>query len=78
MGPVGPDTCVLVPPNIAAKKPTAIAPYIPDIAPTPDATPKARANGKATIAVVKPARRSFLIEELVNIFRFFRMPSLDN
>ena len=29
IGPVGPEIWDLVPPNIAAKKPTAIAPYIP-------------------------------------------------
>lgn len=26
IGPVGPETCALVPPKMAAKKPTAIAP----------------------------------------------------
>ena len=52
MGPVGPDIWERVPPNTAAKKPTAIAPYIPARAPKPDATPKASATGRPTTAEV--------------------------
>ena len=33
MGPVGPEICDRVPPKTAAKKPTAIAPYMPASAP---------------------------------------------
>jgi len=39
IGPVGPETCEGVPPKSAAKNPTKIAPYIPAMGPTPEATP---------------------------------------
>ncbi len=39
IGPVGLDMRHRAPPNTAAKKPTAIAPYIPAIAPKPEVTP---------------------------------------
>jgi len=55
---VGPDTWALVPPKTAAKKPTAIAPYRPAIAPIPEVTPKASARGRATTAAVIPPKMS--------------------
>ena len=58
IGAVGPDICERVPPNTATKKQTEIAPYIPAIAPRPDATPKARASGSPTTAAVTPPKRS--------------------
>ncbi len=54
IGPVGPDIWVRVPPNTAAKKPTAMAPYMPDAAPRPEATPNASATGSATYVAVMP------------------------
>jgi hypothetical protein len=47
-----------VPPNNAAKNPTIIAPYKPGKGPNPEATPKAKARGSATIAAVKPPKKS--------------------
>ena len=58
IGPVGPDIWDFVPPNTAAKKPTATAPYIPAIAPSPDATPNASDTGNPTTAAVTPPKRS--------------------
>ena len=58
IGPVGPEICVEVPPNKAAKKPTIIAPYKPGNGPKPEATPNAKAKGKATTAAVKPPKKS--------------------
>ena len=58
IGPVGPEICDFVPPNTAAKKPTAIAPYSPATAPSPDATPKASATGSPTTAAVTPPKTS--------------------
>lgn len=58
IGPVGPEIWDLVPPNTAAKKPTAIAPYIPATAPSPDATPKASATGRPTTVAVSPPKMS--------------------
>ena len=43
-----------MPPNTAAKKPTAIAPYKPAAAPKPGATSKASATGNATTMSVTP------------------------
>ena len=55
IGPVGPLICEGVPPNTAAKNPTAIALYIPAIGPSPDATPNPRPTGSAiTVAVTPP------------------------
>ena len=62
-GAVGPDICVLVPPKKAAKKPRNIAPYKPALGPKPEETPKARANGSATIPAVIPPNASPLIFE---------------
>lgn len=56
IGPVGPVICDGVPPNRAAKKPQKILPYKPANGPRPEATPKAKARGRATTAVVTPAR----------------------
>ena len=58
IGPVGPDICDFVPPNTAAKNPTATAPYIPAIAPSPDATPNASDTGNPTTAAVTPPKMS--------------------
>ena len=58
IGAVGPDICVLVPPKSAAKKLIIIAPYNPALGPNPDETPKAKANGKATIPAVNPPKKS--------------------
>ena len=54
----GPEMTVRVPPNSAAKKPTAIAPYRPAAAPMPDATPKESAKGRATTVEVTPPKIS--------------------
>jgi hypothetical protein len=68
IGPVGPETCAGVPPNIAAKNPQAIAPYRPAIAPAPEATPNASANGRATTAAVNPPKISpRSVERLIRI-----------
>ncbi len=53
-----PDMRVRVPPNTVTKNPSAIAQYIPDAAPRPDAVPKASARGRETRAVVNPPDRS--------------------
>ena len=58
IGAVGPEIWVGVPPNKAAKKPKNIAPYNPALGPNPDETPKARANGRATIPAVIPPKAS--------------------
>ena len=58
IGPVGPEIWEGVPPKTEAKKPTAMAPYIPAIGPMPDAAPKAKATGNATTAVVTPPNAS--------------------
>jgi hypothetical protein len=55
---VGPEICVDVPPNSAAKKLIKIAPYKPALGPSPDATPKAKARGRATTPAVIPPKRS--------------------
>ena len=58
IGAVGPDICVEVPPNKAAKKAIKMAPYKPALGPKPDDTPKANANGNATIPAVIPPKAS--------------------
>ena len=58
IGAVGPEICDRVPPNTAAKNPTAMAPYRPAAAPNPDATPNASETGRATTAEVSPPNRS--------------------
>ena len=55
---VGPEICDFVPPNAAAKKPTAMAPYSPAAAPRPEAMPKASATGSATAAEARPPKKS--------------------
>jgi len=58
IGPVGPETCALVPPKRAANRPTQMAPYRPAMGPTPEATPNAIASGRAMIAAVIPPKTS--------------------
>ena len=58
MDGVGPEICERVPPNTEANKPTAMAPYIPAAAPSPEAMPNPSATGNATIADVMPPNRS--------------------
>ena len=60
MGPVGPEIWDGVPPNRAAIKPTAMAPYMPAAAPfsRPTATPKPSARGSATMPAVIPPKMS--------------------
>ena len=63
IGAVGPEICVFVPPNKAAKKLINIAPYNPALGPNPDDTPKAKASGSATIpAVIPPKASPFMFE----------------
>jgi hypothetical protein len=58
-----------VPPKRAAKKLTKIAPYNPALGPKPELTPKARANGRATIpAVIPPNRSPFMFVKSNNFF----------
>ena len=61
IGPVGSEIRLGVPPNRAANRPTSTAPQRPAAAPAPEATPKARARGRATIAAVTPPNRSPLM-----------------
>ena len=71
IGPVGPLICDGVPPNIAAKNPSRVAPTRPANAPIlaaegslipPKACiPKANANGNATMPAVRPPVKSPLI-----------------
>jgi hypothetical protein len=63
IGAVGPEICVAVPPNNAAKKLKKIAPYRPALGPKPELTPNARASGNATIPAVNPPKTSPLIFE---------------
>src|SRR5690625_5787995 len=58
MAPVGHETCKFEPPKMAATAPAMIAVMRPAWAPMPEVTPNARANGRATIATVRPASRS--------------------
>ena len=58
IGAVGPEIRDRVPPSTAAKKPTAIALYMPAAGPRPAATPKASATGSATTAAVTPPKTS--------------------
>ena len=58
IGAVGPDICVEVPPNKAAKKAMNAAPKSPADAPSPDCSPKAKANGRATTPAVSPPNKS--------------------
>ena len=60
IGAVGPEICVFVPPNKAAKKLTNMAPYNPALGPNPELTPNANANGNATIPAVNPPNTSLL------------------
>ena len=58
IGAVGPEICDRVPPNTEAKNPTAMTPYMPAAAPSPDARPNASATGSATTAEVTPPKKS--------------------
>ena len=58
IGAVGPLICTGVPPNSAAKKPRAMAPYKPAMAPSSVCAPKASAKGSATMPAVTPPKRS--------------------
>ena len=58
IAPVGPLTWTLLPPKTAARIPATMAVVIPAAAPTPDATPKPSARGRATRATMRPAERS--------------------
>ena len=68
MGAVGPDICVLVPPNKAAKNAINMAPYRPASGPRPELNPKANAKGSATIPAVSPPNKSPLIVENMPAF----------
>ena len=59
-GAVGPLTLNLHPPNRAPKIPPQIAPMIPDIGPSCDICPKARASGSAIIPRVIPVKISLV------------------
>jgi hypothetical protein len=59
MAPVGPDTCTLEPPKIAATTPATIAVMSPTSAPSPVVMPKANASGSATMPTVTPATTSW-------------------
>ena len=60
LGPVGPDTIGIFPPNMPVNKDSIIAPQSPAEAPSPEATPKASACGKAIIeAVIAPKKSPF-------------------
>ena len=70
IGPVGPEICKGVPPKSEAKKPKTMAPISPAVGPSPEATPNARASGSATMADVKPPKKSnFKLENLVFIIK---------
>ena len=58
--PVGPPICTLLPPKNEIMKPATIAVMIPFSGLTPEAIPKAMANGHATIPTIIPAMRSLL------------------
>ena len=58
MGPVGPPTDHADPLKGPAIRPAATADHMPAIAPSPEATPKAKAMGSTTIATVIPASTS--------------------
>jgi hypothetical protein len=72
IGAVGPLICVGVPPRKAAIMPIINAPYIPAAAPNPDCTPKASANGRATMPAVRPPNKSPLMFVKSNFNSFFK------
>ena len=58
--PVGPPICTLVPPSSDMMKPATMAVTMPFSGVTPEAMPKAMANGRATMPTMMPAMRSFM------------------
>ena len=56
--PVGPPICTRLPPNSEMRKPAMMAVMMPFSGDTPEAMPKAMANGRATMPTMMPARRS--------------------
>ena len=58
IAPVGPLTWYLDPPKRAAINPAIIAVVNPDAALNPEVIPKPIARGSATIATVRPAKKS--------------------
>ena len=63
--PVGPPICTLLPPRNEMMNPATIAVMIPFSGLTPDAIPKAMANGRATMPTMTPAIRSVIRSALV-------------
>jgi hypothetical protein len=74
LGPVGPEINGELQPKIPETKERIIAPHKPDIAPKPEATPKARAWGKAIIvAIIAPKKSPLNIDTFslnLDIFTF--------
>ena len=56
--PVGPPICTFEPPRTEMMSPATMAVIIPFSGVTPDAIPKAMANGRATMPTMIPASRS--------------------
>ena len=56
--PVGPPICTFEPPKTDISKPATMAVMMPFSGETPEAIPKAMANGSATIPTIIPAIRS--------------------
>ena len=56
--PVGPPICTLLPPKTEMTRPATMAVMIPFSGDTPEAMPKAIANGSATMPTIIPAMRS--------------------
>ena len=61
--PVGPPICTRLPPNADTMNPATMAVMMPFSGVTPDAMPKAIANGSATMPTMMPAMMS-----AVNVF----------
>ncbi len=64
--PVGPPIWTLLPPKNEIKNPAIMAVISPFSGDTPEAIPKATDNGKAIIATIIPAIKSFINPSLVN------------
>ena len=56
--PVGPPICTFEPPKTEMSRPATMAVMIPFSGVTPEAIPKAMANGRATMPTMIPASRS--------------------
>ncbi len=63
MAPVGPEIWYEAPESDPMRSPAIMAVMRPAAASAPELTPKARANGRATAATVRPASRSLEQEE---------------